>query len=138
LRARPEANPTTPRNPAAHRGKPPQHGLSHEDTSPDGPGRRPRLAQALVLRISRNLRPAARPPRSHSQIRFTRSINTAPESRRRPARNRFRPAAPDPRNQLLPQMPQFGRQKHRPPKDGSNPARAFPSRVCPVIRIKWR
>ena len=39
--------------------------------------------------------PRRRPPRSHSQIRFTRSINTAPDTRS-PARDRSRPVDPTP------------------------------------------
>jgi hypothetical protein len=55
----------------------------HEDTSSDGP----------ITRLSR--RRQSRPPRSHSQIRFTQSISTRPEPG--PRRDQPRPAA-TPRN----------------------------------------
>ena len=78
----------SPRKTAAHRGKPhlsrkrgnPARGRSHEDTSSDG------ASHTGSCPIGQKPVPAARPPRSHSQIRFTLQSTPAPEPRRTPRR----------------------------------------------------
>jgi len=89
----------SPRKTAAHRGKPhlsrkrgnPARGRSHEDTSSDG------ASHTGSCPIGQKPVPAARPPRSHSQIRFTLQSTPAPEPQA-PARDLPRPAT-QPRNQ---------------------------------------
>ena len=74
----------SPRKTAAHRGKPhlsrkrgnPARGRSHEDTSSDG------ASHTGSCPIGQKPVPAARPPRSHSQIRFTLQSTPAPKPRR--------------------------------------------------------
>jgi hypothetical protein len=65
-----------------------RRGVFHEDTSSDGPAHEFALA------------PRRRPPRSHSQIHFTRSINTAPDTRP-PARDESRPVYRTPGTNLV-------------------------------------
>src|SRR5215469_5292841 len=79
LRVRPEANPTTPRNPTAHRGKPPRHGLSHEDTSPDGPG--PPAPACPSTCLAHKPQPAPRGP--SASVAFTNSLHPINQHRSR-------------------------------------------------------
>jgi hypothetical protein len=95
------ARPAVPRKTAAHRDKPhplstegqPARGRSHEDTSSDGASHPVRTPQDNSP-TGQQANAAARPPRSHSQIRFTLQSTPAPEPRP-PARDM--PARP-PRN----------------------------------------
>jgi hypothetical protein len=105
LSERPLPATPTPRTTAAHRGKP--HfgrvpnlaGLPFDKVSlcQGFPAGAASSMKTLLGRPACELTPAPqrRPPRSHSQIRFTRSINTAPDTRS-PARDRSRPVDPTP------------------------------------------
>jgi hypothetical protein len=99
------------RRPPQHPGQPPRTGASPILAGPpfwQGPLTKVSLCQGFPAGAASSMKtllgrpaceltpaPRRRPPRSHSQIRFTRSINTAPDTRS-PARDTSRPVDPTP------------------------------------------